>query len=236
MINQKKNVLILFIGLWVIYSSAFSQSPNVGLWNTFSIEKELSKKFSVGLDEEIRLQDDYSRLNLLYTNVGVSYKPLKRLKIGLTYRLIEKLQDDKFNFRHRLMLDLSYKYKIRWLTFYYRSRLQSEIKDFNSTGQEKKPEWFWRNKFEIKYLFKNKYSPNCGVEFRYQIKNPKHPEYDNGWRRARLFGGLDYYINKNNVIGLYYLVQREYNLLDKNNLNILGIQYSLTLPYKQKNM
>jgi hypothetical protein len=48
--------------------------PDFGMWNTISIEKKLNKKISVSIDEEFRLKENLSRINLFYTNLGVNYK------------------------------------------------------------------------------------------------------------------------------------------------------------------
>jgi hypothetical protein len=221
-------IIVIIISLTFIVTRARCQS-NFGLWNTFSIEKEFTKKFSAGLDEEVRLKDNLSHVNLFYTNLGVSYRPFQGLKLSLTYRFTQKyVLDNEFNFRNRLMFDASYKYRLSNLSFTYRSRIQSEIINNKSTN----PEWFWRSKFEVKYNIK-KISPYLGAELRYQIKVPKHPETDLGWHRVRLFAGVDYKINENNTVGIYYLRQNEFYILDPNNLDILGLQYSLTLPHKK---
>jgi hypothetical protein len=203
--------------------------PDAGMWNTFSIEKEITKKFSVSIDEELRLKENFSRLNLLYTNFGLNLKIIKGFKASLTYRLIEKYNiDNMFGFRNRLMLDLSYKYRIRKISLSYRSRFQSEFKNYHSTELGKIPEWFWRNKFEIKYN-SEKYEPYIGTEIRYQIRDPRNPDFDMGWHRIRMFAGLDYNITKKQSIGIYYLIQRELSVDDPQDLYILGLQYSFTL-------
>jgi hypothetical protein len=225
--NVIKSILII---VCLVFVNEFVKSQsNVGMWNTFSLEKEFSKKFSVGIDEELRLKDNFSHINLFYTNLGMSYRPLRGLKLSLTYRFTQKyVIDNEFNFRNRLMFDASYKYHLSNFVFGYRSRIQAEIINNKSTT----PEWFWRNKFEIKYNF-TKISPYLGTELRYQIKVPKHPETDQGWHRIRLFAGFDYKLNENNTIGIYYLRQNEFYILDPNNLDIFGLQYSLTLPHKK---
>lgn len=233
--------IISYIFLFLLFlksgvsSFAQSQPEDAGMWNTFSIEKEFTKKFSVGIDEELRLRDNFSRLNLLYTNLGVSYKVIKGIKVSLIYRSIEKYLGDNrtFSYRNRLMLDISYRYKISELTFAYRSRLQSEVRDYYSSQKGKIPEWFWRNKFEFKYDIK-KYTPYLGTEIRYQIKDPRNPETNEGWHRLRVYWGVDYNINKRNSVGVYYLIQREYGVYNPQNFYILGLQYSLTIPMAKK--
>jgi hypothetical protein len=221
--------LILILFLIVIHKVGKSQS-DFGMWNTFNLEKQFSKKISLEVDEELRFKNNISRLNLLYTNLGINFRPVKGLKFSILYRLTEKYTDvHQFNFRNRLMADAAYKYHLSNFIIGYRARIQSEIINNKSTS----PEWFWRNKFEVKYNL-GRFAPYLGTELRYQLKVPKHPETDMGWHQVRFFLGLDYKINKNNEVGAYFLVQNDFYTLDPNDLNILGFQYSMTIPYHKK--
>lgn len=230
MIKQVILFSFLFFNFtFLIYSQEVQQ--DAGMWNTLSIEKKLNKKFSLGIDEELRLKENFCRLNLLYTNLGIIYKYNKEIKIALIYRLIEKYDDnDMFSYRNRLMLDISYKRKItKSLSLSYRSRFQGEVRDYYSSEKGKVPEYFWRNKFEAKYSIK-KYSPYAGTELRYQYIDPHNPETNNGWHRIRVFAGVEYKINDKNSCAIYYLIQREWDTVNPQNLNILGLEYSIDLP------
>lgn len=96
------------------------------------------------------------------------------------------------------------------------------------------PEWFWRSKFELKYDL-NKYTPYIGVELRYQIKDPRNPEFNNGFHRSRTFAGVNYKINKRNSFGIYYLIQNEFEVFDPQTLYILGVEYAISLGSFKKN-
>ena len=231
---NKIKILFLFILLLSSLCIKAQVTNDAGLWTTLSIEKEFTKKFSVSVDEEIRLKENFTQLNLLYTNLGLNYKFTKAFKVSLTYRMIEKyMPDDWLSFRHRLMLDISYKQKIKSFSLYYRSRFQSEVQQYYSTEFGKIPEWYWRHKFELKYNL-NKFSPYLGTELRYQFTNPRSVENDYGWHRIRMFAGTDYKIDSRNTVGLYYLIQQEYDVKNPSNLYIVGLEYSLTLPCKQE--
>src|SRR6185503_12138098 len=119
----KKFFFILFLPFIVV-----SQNTNdAGMWNTFSLQKSLNKKLYLTLDQEMRLRENYSRLNLFYTNLGVGFKLNKNFKAELTYRFIQKYQiDNSFSLRHRIMLDLSYKKKFSKIIFSNRLRYQAE--------------------------------------------------------------------------------------------------------------
>ena len=214
-----------------ITSSAFSQYyPDAGSWNTISIDKAIKGKFTFLFTEECRLKENFTRLNLFYTNLGIEYKVTKNFKAALVYRWIDKYQDDNtFSYRHRLMLDLTYKHKFGKITASYRQRFQVEERDIYSSENGRNPEWYSRNKIGAKYDLGKPYSPFASVEFRYQFHDPRNIESENTWHRDRYVLGAEYKINSKSSFAAYYLIQREYNVNVPNNLYIVGLEYSLSL-------
>lgn len=212
-------------------ASTFAQSTNdAGLWTTINIQKELKKNVSVFLTEECRLKENFTRLNLFYTDLGVAIRPIKFLKVSLAYRMIDKfLIDNTFSYRHRLMLDITIKEKFGQFALSYRHRLQSEIRNVYSSDNGTLPEWYSRNKFELKYDLDKPVTPYIAAEFRYQISDPRNVESDKTLHRNRYIVGLDYKINDRNAFGLYYLIQNEYNVSVPENIYIVGLEYTMTL-------
>jgi hypothetical protein len=225
-----KKLFFLLIALGAM-SNVFGQATDdAGLWATFNLDKKLNDKFSLFATEEFRLRENFGRVNLFYTDLGVEYRPAKVLKVALSYRLIEKnLDDDSYSYRHRFMLDITLKKKFGKFVLAYRHRLQREVRNIDTSPNGYLPEWYSRNKFTVKLDLDKKISPYIAAEFRYQISNPRAIESDGLWHRSRYSAGLDYKVNKKNAFGLYYLVQQEYNVSAPQNLYIVGIEYSLSL-------
>jgi hypothetical protein len=222
----------LLIGIPVFIScSMFAQISNdAGLWTTFNIDKKVKKNFAVFATEEFRLRENFTRLNLFYTDLGFSLKPFSFLKVSLAYRTIQKnTKENTFSFRHRLMLDITLKKKVGMFALSYRQRIQSEVRDVYSSDFGDIPEWYSRNKFEIKFDLNKPITPYIAAEFRYQINNPRLVEANNTWHRNRYFVGLDYKRNDKNSFGIYYMIQQEYNVSAPQNLYILGLEYDLSL-------
>lgn len=217
--------------LVVSHSLAYSQNyDDAGLWTTLNLEKKLKNNFSVFLSEEFRLKENFSRINLFYTDGGISVRPYGFLKLALTYRFVAKQQlDDSYSLRHRLMFDIMLRRKFSRTTISYRHRLQSELRDVQSSEKGGVPEWNSRHKVEAKYDLEKKYTPFASVEFRYQFVNPYNAESDRAWYSSRAALGVEYELSKKNILGLYYLIQREWNVSRPDNLYIIGIEYSLTL-------
>lgn len=222
----------LFFSIGICFSlNLFSQATNdAGLWATCNVEKKLNKKFGIFITEEYRRKENFTRTNLFYTDLGVFVKPLDFLKLSLVYRPIQKyLEDNTFSYRHRLMLDISVKKKFGRITISFRERIQAEVRNVYSSDIGSIPEWYSRNKFELKYDLDKPITPYIAVEFRYQINNPRAVESNKLWHRNRYTLGLDYKYNNKNSFGLYYLIQQEYNVSAPQNLYIVGIEYSLSI-------
>lgn len=222
---------ILLINCLLPTANCFSQDyPDAGLWSTFSLEYAFTSKFSGLFTQECRIRENISRLNLFYTELGVQYKVAKKIKAAFVYRWIDKLQDDNsYSFRHRLMLDLTFKHKFGKFTATYRNRTQVEEGDIYSSELGTLPEWYWRHKLGFKYDAEKRYMPYASVELRYQIHDFSNIESDNTWHRVRWVGGIDYKINNKNTVGSYYLIQHEWNVNSPQNQYVIGLEYSLTL-------
>jgi len=218
------------------FVSAFSKNWNspgysdAGSWNTFNIDYRINKKFTILFTEELRFRENYSRLNLFYTNLGIEYKANKYLKTALVYRWIDKFTDENnFSYRHRLSWDVVAKYPYKKFGVSYRHRLQSELRNINSAETGKVPEWYSRSKFELNYSLTKKLTPYISCEFRYQISDPRNIESDATWHRTRWQGGVDYQYTNKSKFGIYYLYQFEYNVPIQEKLFITGLEYSLSL-------
>ena len=205
-------------------------TEDAGLWCTFNVEKILNQKFSLFITEEYRVRENFSQHNLFYTELGATIKPADFIKISLSYRCIEKfVEDDAISFRHRVSLDVNLKKKAGPLSFTFRQRLQSEYRNLYSSELGAIPEWYTRSKLTIKYDFDKPVTPYIACELRYQINNPRTVEVNNLWHRARYIVGLDYKKSDRNTFGVYYLIQREWDVSAPQNLYILGLEYTLTL-------
>lgn len=226
---MRKIAIIFLISIGFVSQSNSQTTNDAGLWCTFNVEKNLNPKFGIFLTEEYRLRENFSQNNLFYTDLGFFYKPADFLKISLAYRCIEKFQDDNtISFRHRGMLDITLKKKFGNFSASYRQRIQAEVRNVYSSEIGNLPEWYSRNKFEVKYDLDKPITPYVAIELRYQINNPRAIESNNVWSRNRYFVGLDYKKNDVSTFGLYYMIQKEFNVSAPQNQYIIGLEYKLS--------
>lgn len=227
---MRKFAILILISIGCTSQSSAQATDDAGLWCTFNVEKALSQKFNLFITEEYRVRENFSQNNLFYTDLGASYKPADFIKISLSYRCIEKfIEDEAISFRHRGMLDVVLKKKVGPLAFLFRQRLQGEYRNIYSSELGAIPEWYTRSKLTIKYDFDKPVTPYIASELRYQINNPRSVEVNNLWHRSRFIAGLDYKKSDRNTFGVYYLIQREWNVSAPQNLYILGLEYTISL-------
>jgi len=227
---MKKGVLLFFM-FAIVSGHVCSQVINdAGLWLTMNIEKKLSKRLEISLTEEYRLKENYAQHNLFYTDLGVAYKPLGFMKISFSYRAIQKyLLDETYSFRHRLTMDILLKRKFgRWVPS-FRQRIQTQVRNVYSSETGTLPEWFARERFELKYDLDKPVAPYAAIEWRYQLKDPRNMDLNGTWNRVRYTLGIDYRLNEKNALSLYYLIQRGFNVPEPQNDYITGLSYTLSL-------
>lgn len=207
-----------------------AQTSDFGMWNTFSLNKEITKKFSVGIDQELRLRDNLTTLHLLYTNFGASYKLSDNFKVSVVYRFIDRHKEDlTWGFRHRIYTDLTFKVKPGKFSIGYRARLQAEWRALGYSGEFGNiAEIFLRHQVKIEYKVSDDFEPYIGTEVRWQLQNPRIP-YHESIDRGRYFAGVNYKINKHNTVGTYFLMQKEVNVINRQSLYIWGVEYTINL-------
>lgn len=228
---MKVKVILFFCSLVLLILPSYSQQSNdAGMWATLSLQHALTKKITIVVDQEFRLKENYQRINLFYTNIGIDYKFNKYLKISPTYRAIQKKRlEGTYSYRHRLMLDVTAKKKFNKFALSERVRYQAEVQDFNTSKKGKLIEQFLRFKTDLKYSATEKITPYISCEFRYQIHAPRGdgPVYDNAFHRVRNVLGVEYELNKKNSVNLYYLYQTEFDISTPESIYILGLGYTL---------
>ncbi|MDP4281837.1 MAG: DUF2490 domain-containing protein [Bacteroidota bacterium] len=223
---------------FVIEDPVRSQTINdAGMWNTLTVEKDLSKKVNLYGETEFRLKENYSRPDLLYFEAGAKYKLCKGFRLGLSYRFTGKQNDEKyywmgFRFGHRLMLDLHYHYLWRQFIFSWRGRFQGGMKYIYSSDKGQVPDWEFRDRIEIRYIL-NRIEPFFNTEINYQFTDPRAPEANFSFYKTRASIGACFRINKYNSIELAFLLQKTWNIDIPSNQYILNIHYTLSLPRKK---
>ena len=90
---MKKTLLALALAL--VPAFAFAQSASFAGRASVEADYKIMKGLHLSVGEEIRSNDNFSALGSLRTTVGMTYKPIKYLKVGLGYTLINPWKNGK---------------------------------------------------------------------------------------------------------------------------------------------
>lgn len=219
--NKKTFYLSFFFAF--IYIGCFSQVNDAGLWTSIDIDKKIAGGFTASLSEELRFNENITELGTAFTEIGIEHKIVKRLSGGISYRFIQNRRiDNSYSIRHRMNFDLAYRMKFKRVIASLRERLQSQVKDVQTSAEGFSPGYYLRSKLTVKYDLNKKYTPWISCEMFYQLNNPAGNELDN----IRYALGFDYKFNKKNSITLFYMINQQVNVNDPWTSYISGINYS----------
>ena len=211
--------------LLIFLTSSFTlsaQTNDAGAWMNFTLEKDLRKKFTTGIELETRLNENLSEARSIFSEAFLSREWSDEFSTTITYRAQarRRLEND-YEGRDRLALDLKYKIKLGEVGVQYRFRAQgllgilgteSVLSSALGTRHKIKLDYDLSKKWEVSLAGEGFYSSETGVGL-------THTD-------IRLKIGGQYKIKKRNYLSLGYLVQREYNT------NNPFTNYNLAVSYK----
>lgn len=222
-----------FLKIWIVICTTISlckaqATKDFGSWNTFSVEYKASDKVNLVFDQEVRFNENLTRLNQFFTEFGAELKLPGKIKTSLTFRTTQRLQPENyFSYRHRLTWDINVKKNIHAFTFLYRHRLQCGLRNYYSSPLGKIPSLYERHKLQIKYEVNKRIEPYFSTEIRFQLKDPRNMFHNNEFNWIRFKFGSDFKLSSNKSVGLYYLIQNELDIIDQQDIYVIGLEYSL---------
>lgn len=191
----KKGLTYLAALLAAILPVAAQQEADLGAMFEAKVTKSLSQRWEVGLEEELRLQNNLTQYDRSVTSATVEYAILpKRLKAGALYSFLNVYNNDHlYQNRHRYALMLRARQEIGNIRLSLRVRYQSTYKQEVSKTYKINPENYLRTKLEIAYkMRRSRWEPSLSGELFYTLNDP----YRNVVDRIRTEFVLDYRLDR----------------------------------------
>ncbi len=245
---QKFRITLTTLALTVLSLPLMAQSE-AGLLMEVGAEKKLSKKFSVGLEADLRTRNNLKTMDRWSLGISAAYRPLKYLKFDAGYTLLNNnfREDISYNangsynnwtpsywgMRHRLHASVTGTYKFqnnlrislreRW-QYTYRPEKTVQRWDFdNSWWEDKarsgKAKNQLRSRFEISYDRKRAFFTPFASI-----------ELYNSWgiEKIRYNIGTDLRLSKQHNLSIYYRYQNMKHVDDDDyepDMHYIGIGY-----------
>lgn len=195
------------------------------LWTSVKVEKDLTKRWNLAAEYQLRLEENMSVLRGHYISVQTDYDLLKYLSVGLEYRFVTA-PDRTAN---RVQLSLTGKVKGKKIGFSWRTAYQRQFEDFVDADTDDKSSDYWRNKFQLKWKFVKNWQAYGAWEPFYRIS-------DNGnkFDRLRYTAGVEWEFINHHSIDLAYLYQPQINRKSPRTFTIISVGYTWKIPGRKK--
>lgn len=223
-----KKLLILFGWLFFQQPLLRAQYNDAQIWENINLEKVVSPKFTVRINQEGRFTDNDSRFSFVYLDMGVNYKINKHFHATLAYVWVEKRAwDDTWSTRHQAYADITVRQKLKGFLVTDRQMFLWQVKDYFSSATGRIPDYYLRNKITIKYEKNFRWQPYVASELYYRLQVPEAGFTDH-FNRQRFFAGVFYHPNLINELELYYMVERHFHEVNPATNWIIGLGYTHT--------
>lgn len=237
----------LFLGLFclIVTSTVNAQSnsypTDLSTWIGAEAKYTINKKWSVGLEAQSRTDLRYGNLNALFLSPSVSWKPMKHLQTGLSYRMTSVPYSNATSNRvgkHRLTADFTFR-KIEKLFLSKKSRVGLSLRLRGTTEHQAKErvENTVRLKFKLEYnLPKTKLDLFASTELFYRFQRDLvytflEVESVNALSKYRVKFGGSYPLGDQHSIKLFGMHQWRYP--DGTNEFVLGLGYTYEINSKK---
>ena len=244
---MKKTIIMLMILLPI---GVRAQSDEFGTWTSVSLDKKLSKQFSLGTELELRTGNNLKNIDRWSAGISADYRLAKWLKASAGYAYLYDyhpeaytFQDDGdlnkramtyFSSRHRLNASLtaskdfgklSVSLRERW-QYTYRPEQENKRMDYQhadlgySYSVKGKATNIWRNKLQLKYKATSLLQPYLYGETFFG---------GSGFDKFRLSLGTELKLSKQSSLNVGYVYQKVYDNDDddEGNKHVLNIGYKL---------
>lgn len=200
------------------------QREDARFWASASYSHDLNNKWTIGLDNEARWENNASRLGRYFFEPGVRYNVSDLFRVQLQYRFIRDFSDRWWGNRNRVSLDAIFRIKKSQWRILLRTRFQYERNAYGFIDETLSiSEIFLRQSAKINYKINRFWEPFVSTEGRVLIQDDGVPGFI-GVDRFRLKAGTDYNLSRQLTLGAFIMMQQEVNRPVNDRLTILGLE------------
>ena len=234
--------------LLLISAEGMQAQSDFGMNVSVGAEKKLPKRFSLGLDAELRTRDNTSTIDRIDIGADLSWKFLPFMKAAIGYEWLYDQRPTSLTYhndgspnkitlsywqpRHRLHADLQGNLKAGRWNLSLRERYQYTHRPISHNRKYDTDTDVWSNvKSKDYHVFRTR------LNVSYNIRHCKFSPFANaelfnsnqGIEKTRYTIGTVYNLNKKSAFELYYRFQKVYGEDDENdeNMHIIGVSYNL---------
>lgn len=215
-------VFLLLAGL----GHAQSTEYDFGFWGWIKVNKQISKRQTVGIQYQLRLKDNLQQFDRNNFYINYAYD----LKHRFTGELLYQWNTNHTMDQHTFYIGLSKKIDLGKPSLLIRTAFQYIRNTYDIAALDYSPYLEWRNRVRVRFPLTKRLSTSIsGEPYLHFSGMGNKPQ----WTRARFIGQVDWTYNKYTTLSLFVLAQPTLVTLSHPSIkNVLGFTYQLDLPKK----
>ncbi|MGZ3862289.1 MAG: DUF2490 domain-containing protein [Bacteroidia bacterium] len=200
---MKKSIFCLSL-IFSLNTIAQTYYNDAQVWFNLYLEKKISKRFLIHLNQQDRWTKNVSQYTLGYADIGITLKLTRNIKILADYVYTEKRKKtDIFSTRHQYYVAIVLKQDIKRWRFSYRNMFQFQYNDPYTSSNGMIAYYYERSKFTIKYYATKRLNFYVAEE----LYTPLNNQQLKGLDRSRSFAGLFINITRKQQLEFYCMLQ-----------------------------
>jgi hypothetical protein len=218
--------IALLVGLGIIPTRNSAQLTDIGLWASFTVRKDLPKKYTATFSAEGRFINVLYPMSTGFVELGLGRRLTKVISLSADYRFIRRITEEQVpSIRHRIQADATLRWKLESWRLTYRLRGQLQFKDAGTSVGGGTPEIYLRQKLGVKSTHLKKVSLLAAVESFHPVGSYNSTALD----ELRFALGSGYKLRKNHEVVLFVMLKKELNVPDPHTAYIVGVGYEVDL-------
>ena len=214
-----KNLITIVIS--ILFSMALNaQTKDAQLWSCVSVNKKVTKDLVGTLEQQVRLDHNMTFPKNIFTEMRMGYRLNKHIKYTISYRFMNRGQaEGGFVTGNRFTGDLRLRYKNKPFILVYRNRMQREYRMEEEGVQQIN---YTRNKVALALDLDKKFLPYASFEIYYHLNDAE-------FNKNRYTMGVEFDLRNRNELDVFYRIQQDYNVNDRETGYVIGIGFSHSL-------
>jgi len=224
---MRKGYLLLVIIAVFLGSAVRAQTFETGGIVGVEYDLKILKGWHASFEGDVRFDRNFTHYNRAKLTVGTYYTFWqKRIKVGATYSFLNyhDLEDQVFDFRHRLRGQITIAPKFGPVKLAYRAMVQTTFRDERRGSYKFNPKTYMRNRLAVTWSLPH--SPvklYVSEEFWWRLYKPG----DNIIDRLRSSAGVVYDLNKHHSLDFFLRFDHEVQVSNPNRFLCVGIKYTI---------
>jgi long-subunit fatty acid transport protein len=201
-----------------------AQVNDAQAWLNLNVAKRITPRITAEISGEIRLNENYSEVGTILTDLELSYRFNDRFRAGLAYRFSMKRRlDDTYENRHTWYAEGFYRERIKPVELTFRLRYQAKYDEAGTSSEASAPTNHLRTKLTLRADLNRNYKPYLFGELFFRTSASAYQPMD----EFRAGGGVEYAFNRRHSLDLSYFISRETGVRNPETAYVIGLGYRI---------